>query len=455
MADDPRDIAVWALGDRQGYVSMRLDRLLARGSLSRQDQSLARELALGACRRRATLEAVLRSFMQDPDRPLPGSLREVLLIGAYQLLFLDRVPAHAAVNEAVEQTIRHRHRRKSGMVNGVLRTIERKVSEAVHGQVPLESDVIPVGPGASRKADRAIFPDPRKNQAGYLAAAFSLPVFMADRWIRSFGSLEAAVELASHANVRAPTIMRVNRLKADVQAALDSLAADGAKAVPHENGHSVVLAEQKGLTELRAFNEGLVQPQDASATEVVLAADPQPGMRVLDFCAAPGTKTTHMAERMHDNGSITAVDVTPEKLQRIEDNCRRMGISIVQTALADKVGSLDAHSFDLVLADVPCSNTGVLARRAEARWRFSADSLRKLTRDQQQLLAIASQFVQPEGKLVYSTCSIEPEECGDVVKWFIARSGQFKPVQEKLTLPGGASDASCWRDGGYCAVLAG
>ncbi len=454
MSKNPRDIAVWALSDRNGYVSMRLDNLLAKGNLSPQDRALARELALGACRRRATLEALLEKFMQQPGRHLPGSLNQILEVAVYQMVFLDRVPDHAAVNEAVEQTVRHRHKRKSGMVNGVLRTIGRKVSKVLEGAPPPASDVIPVGPGIYRKADRPVFPEPLKNPAEYLGAAYSIPSTLAARWIGRFGSLQAAVDVAACANVRAPIVMRVNRLKADVQTVLDSLSADGAEAIAHDNGQSVVLLGRKALSELAAFNEGLGQVQDPTATALVLAAAPQPEMKVLDFCAAPGTKTTHIAERMHNRGSITAVDTTPEKLQCVKDNCRRMGISIVETLLAENIGSSPAtHSFDLVLADVPCSNTGVLARRAGARWNFSAESLRRLVENQQKLLTDTAQFVKPGGKLVYSTCSIEPEECGDIVKWFVGRDENFAVVEEKLTLPGGAGEPAGWHDGGYYAVL--
>jgi 16S rRNA (cytosine967-C5)-methyltransferase len=432
---------------------MRLDRLLSRSNLTQQDRALARELALGACRRKATIDAVARSFMQCPDRPLPGALKEILAVAIYQMLFLDRVPNHAAVNEAVEQAIRHRHKRKSGMVNGVLRTIGRRVSSVVEGVPPLDSDVIPIGPGVYRKTDRAVFPDPQSNPAAYLSAAYSLPLELAERWIERFGSVQAAADVAAYANFRAPLIMRVNRLKADIQSVLDSLTADGMNAVAHDNGQSVVMMEYRAFSDLKAFTDGLIQPQDPSATEVVLAADPKPGMKVLDFCASPGTKTTHLAERMHDSGSVLAVDTTPDKLRRVEDNCQRLGVTIVKALLADKVGTQESNSFDMVLADVPCTNTGVLARRAEARWRFGLGRLQQIAKTQRELLTAASIFVKPGGSLVYSTCSIESEECGDIVRWFVGRHPDFKLLAEKMTLPGGQSDPCRWHDGGYYAVL--
>ncbi|MCD6304601.1 MAG: RsmB/NOP family class I SAM-dependent RNA methyltransferase, partial [Planctomycetes bacterium] len=198
---------------------------------------------------------------------------------------------------------------------------------------------------------------------------------------------------------------------------------------------------------------GAVQPQDASATAVVLAAGVAKGMRVMDFCAAPGTKTTHLAEEMDNEGSILAVDVSEDKLEKIRSNCRRMGVTIVETMLAEKIGSLTPESFDLVLADVPCSNTGVLARRAEARWRFDEQALGRLVADQKRLLALAGRFVRPSGRLVYSTCSIEPEECSGVTRWLAAAEGRFELVKEELFLPAGADEPTRWRDGGYVAVF--
>jgi 16S rRNA (cytosine967-C5)-methyltransferase len=453
VSKDPRDIAVWALSDRQGYVTKRLHALLNSNDLSEQDKSLAREVALGTCRRRATVRAVLHAYMQDPSRPLPGALNEILDIAGYQLLFLDRVPDHAVVNEAVNQTIRHRHRRKSGLVNGVLRTITREVSEVIEGPPPVEANVIPVRPDAFRRSERKVFPDPASDAAGYLAAAQSLPQALARRWLTNLGSLAAAGEVAMHANVRAPLILRVNRLRGTVDDALRALAEESVEAVAHRNGQSVVVLDRGAPGGLKAFREGLLQVQDASAMAVVEAAEPRPGMRVLDFCAAPGTKTTHLAERMDNRGEIVAVDVSDEKLARVRENCERMGVPIVTTCPAEQAGGLKPGSFDLVLADVPCSNTGVLARRAEARWRFSDEALARVVKDQRTILALAATFVAPGGRLVYSTCSIEPEECSQAVEAFLAATTGFELVREKLMMPGGATDPAAWHDGGYYALL--
>ena len=449
-----RDVAVWALADRAGNVSARLEAQIARAELAPADRALARELAMGTVRRQATLEAILRAFLRHPDHRMPGALHEIVLVGLYQILFLDRVPDFAAVNEAVEQAGRMRHRRQAGMVNGVLRTVVRSLSPPEATGPRFAPDAVPVAGKVFRTTGRPVFADPQTSPAEYLAQAYSLPPALAERWVGRFGGVAAAARIADHANARPPLILRVNALRADPQEVLDALAAAGVEAALHDNGTSVALSRWVDVRQLAVFQDGLVQPQDPTATAVVAAADPQPGMRVLDFCAAPGTKTTHLAERMANTGEIVAVDVSGEKLARIDTNCARMGIDIVTTMLAEEVGSLDPGSFDLAMADVPCSNTGVLSRRPEARWRFAEDGLRSLVRDQRTLAALASQFVRPGGKVAYSTCSIEPEESYGVAKWLTETRRGLSVAEEELTLPHGAGDPGRWCDGGSCAILA-
>lgn len=455
MNDNARDIAVRALRDRDGNVSAYLRRLLNRSELDPTEKGLAAELALGTVRRRRTLESVLRAFLAHPDKRLATPLTEILHVGLYQLLFLARVPEFAAVNEAVEQAGRFRHRRQSGMVNGVLRTVVRSISPIQQGRPPLAPDVIPVGPDAYRTTDKAVFRDPSERAVEHLADAYSLPTSLVERWMKRFATPEKVAEVATHANVRAPLVLRINSRKATVAEVQTSLADEGTESVPHANGLSLVLPshQQRSLSHLAAFRDGLFQPQDPTATSVGIATEVKPGMKVLDFCAAPGTKTTHMAELMGDEGSILAADVSDVKLDRVRSNCDRLGIAIVETMLSENTGSLPTQDFDRVLADVPCSNTGVLARRAEARWAFDEVPLSNRVKDQKFIIQAASLFVRPGGRLIYSTCSIEPEECDDIVRWFRGREPRFSLLHEQLTLPGGEGDPTRWHDGGYVAVL--
>lgn len=448
-----RDLAVLALRDPGQNVSARLEHLLERNAMGGEDRALARELALGVVRRRGTLRMVLRSLLDQPNRKLPGVLPEVLYVAMYQILFLDRVPDFAAVNEAVEQTRRFRHNRQSGLVNGLLRGLTRRLSPVRTGVAPVAADTLPLGPGAYRTFDRAVFADPLEKPSLHFADVYSVPEPLARRWIAQFGP-EQAARIGVQINLRAPLICRVNRLRATVEQAIARLADEGVAARAHANGISVVLDSHAHVAALRTFSAGVLQPQDASATAVGLAAQPRPGMAVLDFCAAPGTKTTHLAELMDNQGSILAVDVSDEKLQRVRENCDRLGLGIVTTQLAQAVGSLEVQSFDLVLADVPCSNSGVLARRPEARWRFDPAGLGPIVNDQKFLVMAAGAFVKPGGRLVYSTCSIEPEECQQVARHVTAASrGRLEMIAERLTLPAGGEDLAQWTDGGYHAVF--
>jgi len=454
MFTQARDIAVKALRDRAGNVSAHVRRLVERDELDPADRALAAELALGVVRRRATLDAVLRAFLKRPTRRLPTPLTEILHVGLYQVVFLDRVPDFAAVDEAVHQAERWRHKRQSGLVNGLLRSVVRRLSPVTEGPIPAAPDVIPIGARTYRHVQSPVFADPREDPVAYLAAAYSLPLVLAARWVERFGSAEKAAVPAAQANVRAPLIVRVNRLKATVEKATEVLTAEDAKVEPHENGLSLVIRHPRNIARLQAFRDGLIQPQDPTATGVSLAARVEPDMNVLDYCAAPGTKTTHLAELMQNRGRITAVDVNQGKLEQIESNCRRLGIAIVSTRAAGEVGSCQPQTFDVVLVDAPCSNSGVLARRPEARWRFSEEALSTLVADQKSLLGAAGVFVRPGGgRLVYSTCSIEPEECGRVAHWLCRQHPRLKVAHEQLTLPGGGGDARRWCDGGYTVVF--
>ena len=452
MTADARTIAVWALRDRAGNVTASLRRLCSEHELSPADRALTRELALGVVRRQATLEAVCRAF-QKQDRKLASPLREILLVALYQILFLDRVPDFAAVNEAVQQASVGGRKGQGGFVNGLLRSVLRSLSETASGAVPKTASAIPVGADSWRQLDRDVFADPQSDPAAYLAGAYSIPEELARRWLVSTnGKLSRAIAWAVHANTPAPLIARVNSVKAKIPDVLAALAEDGADAVTHANGRSVVFKAYHDVTRLRAFRDGWIQPQDPTATAVVEAADVRPGMKVMDFCAAPGTKTTHLAERMDNQGEILAVDVSEKKLERLRDNCTRMGVTIVTPATPDQIGQTEPMSYDVVLADVPCSNTGVLSRRPEARWRFTTESLSRLIHDQKAILAMSAHFVRRGGQLIYSTCSLEPEECHDIVEHVTGYLG-LEQQAEQLTRPAGVGEPHRWRDGGYYAIF--
>ena len=449
-----RDIALKALRAPGENVTGALRGLLGANALSPEDRGLAREIAMGVVRRKGTLNAVLRSYTRKDGRRMPTRVRQIIQIALYQMLYLDRIPDFAAVNEAVEQTHRLGKRKLAGLVNAVLRAVERGLSETQSGPVPVARNIIPVAPGRFRQIDRNVFADVESNSLGYLSQAYSLPELVVQRWLTQTGDKVAPViRWARHANSSPPVIARVNCLRATVAEVLESLAASGCEAIPHTNNQSVVIFSGPDLTTLPAFTQGWIQLQDPTATDVVKAIKLQPGMQVLDLCAAPGTKTVHMAERMGNEGRIVAADISDEKIARINEGCERMGITIVEAIHSTQIAAEAIGAFDVVLVDAPCSNTGVLARRVEARWRFSVDGLGRLIKDQKNLLAAAAAFTRPGGKVVYSTCSIEPEECADIARFAEKAHLGLSLRSDKLTRPGGTEHPDQWHDGGYRAIF--
>ena len=452
MASGARELALAALADRQGMPMAHLERLLAQAAPPPVETHLAMELVRGVVRRRRTLDTVILAFTDRPDQKPPPAVQDILRLAAYQLIFLDRVPDFAAVNEAVSAA-RRRHPHMSGFVNALCRNVARSLGEAREGPPPQDGTAVPLAPDRHRPFDRAVFVPAATSGPQWLGQACSLPDVLAGRWLARAGSLEAAFELAIQADARPPVTARVNTARMSVERALAELDRAGVKAVAHVGGRNVVFTGPVDIAALDLFRQGIITPQDASATAVVADLDVRPGQRVLDLCAAPGTKTTHIGELLGGRGEVIAADVSAEKLSRLAEAAVRCGLTNVRPILAEQVGALEVGSFDRVLVDAPCSNTGVLARRVEARWRFEADALGRLAADQRRLLELGAMFLAPSGRVVYSTCSIEPEENQGVVQAFLARQRRFRRLSEAALEPRGFVPPQQYRDGGYRAVL--
>jgi 16S rRNA (cytosine967-C5)-methyltransferase len=421
-----------------------------------RDRALAREMTLGVVRHRATLDAIAAAFSSRPLTEIHPAVLDALRLGLYQIVFLDRIPPFAAVGETVEALkIRgpSEAARAAGFVNGILRAVLRDTTGRSETCRDPRRD-IPAGPGKWVGFRKTILPPPQK-EAEYLAAAHSYPKELVARWVRNLGRERAEAALAA-GNRTPPIILRANRRRTDRDALITRLVSDGFAARPGWMPGTVVLDRPgRSLLETPAFVEGLATAQDATAVGVGLFVAPQPGEKVLDLCASPGGKATHLAELMDDNGLVLACDVSEEKLEPIRSSGERLGLTCLRTVRAEVLDEAAAERgpFDRALADVPCSNTGVLSRRAEARWRFRPDDLRELALQQLALLKQAARHVRPGGLLVYSTCSVEPEENDRVVDAFLDAVPGFKLLDRQSTLPDAGSEPTTWRDGGFRARL--
>ena len=439
------------------WLSDVLDRLFRTASIPPRERGLATELACGVVRRLATLDAILSKLVARPLDQVEPPLLTVLRLGVYQVMLLDGVPPHASVHETVELTKRLGRLRWSGFVNGVLRGATRMVTNKFSTE-PSASNV-PVSAGRYRQLNEDVFADPTIDPAHYFADAFSFPHWLGERWLKRLRSHDTtAAELfriGGWFNSPGRVLLRVNRMRGSRDGLLAELQRANIAAAPAEgldgiaDGLDAIALEGAAqIDHLPGYAEGMFAVQDLSAMHAAIRLAPQPGQRVWDVCAAPGGKTCHLAELMNNSGTVIATDVRPERLRLIAENRDRLGATIVHPQLIGEDGSgLPDGPFEAILIDVPCSNTGVLGKRPEARWRITASGITELNRLQERLLSDALDRLAPNGRAVYSTCSIEPEENSELVARVLARHPSIRIVEEAQFLPGQPSD------GGYQALL--
>jgi 16S rRNA (cytosine967-C5)-methyltransferase len=443
-----RSLALAVLLDcarHEGFVQEMLDRQLGlepARDLSAPDRRLATNLAYGVLRRRGTLQALLAPLISRPADEVESWLWDALCLGAYQLALLTQIPPHAAVHETVELAVQFGMPRARGFLNGVLRACAGLVTPDRSGMP--SASALPLEGGRYRLLARAVLPDPGSRPVEYVAAAFGLPAWLARRWYDRLGKDEV-FRLGFWFAGPAPLTLRCNPLRCTREQLLEALTTAAYPAEAGSHPQAVRLREHAGVRELPGFNEGWFTVQDESAMRVGSALAPAPGSVVLDLCAAPGGKTTHLAELMANQGSILACDVEEQRLQTVRELSARLGLNIIETRRLDPTGGeLPAGPFDAVLVDVPCSNTGVLGRRPEARWRLAPGDLRHLVNLQSRLLRMASERVRPGGTVVYSTCSIEPEENGEVVRRVLKELPEMELEAEETAVPGRPADGGYW-----------
>jgi len=369
-----------------------------------------------------------------PNSPPERSAR-ILEVGAFQLLLLDRVPAYAAINEAVEaarRTVRPgRGRKVAGFVNALLRNLQRLVAGHDPAGRPAP-DAVPHPDGGVVRLAEPVLPDPADGGPGFLGAAYSYPDWLVARWLDAFG--EEAEAVCRWQNRRPRVFARVNPMRHTAEEMLAALRVE----VP-----GVALGPRPGVLDVSAVpadrlqrlaSAGDLTVQDPSAMAAVEALGPQPGEAALDLCAAPGTKTTQIVEAMGDRGLVVACDKREAKLESLRHTAQARGLRSVTVCLADDVAEhVPEGGFDAVLVDAPCSNTGVLARRVEARWRLRVEARWRLRPGdpadlaalQRRLLERATGLVRPGGRLVYATCSLLPEENDGLLASFLEGDGAF------------------------------
>jgi 16S rRNA (cytosine967-C5)-methyltransferase len=417
-----REIALnvlYHVDTRKAFADLQLSRALKEGSLMPRDAALATELVNGTLRWRSRLDWILGGFVRAGLDTLTPWILNDLRLGAYQLLFLDRVPPFAAVDEAVKLAKKYGNPGSAGLVNAVLRKMLR------------EGDQISDPEQAIEEPEAA------------LAVAFSHPEWLVSRWVRRFG-LEETRELLLANNQPTPVCLRVNPLRTDRETLRRALLARGVvvEAAPYSR-LSLRVRGNLVLAELPEFEGGHFFVQDESETLVAELVGAEPGETVLDLAAAPGGKATQIQESRGSRGFLIAADAQMNRLGRIRENLRRMGVERVGVVCADARDLALAHPVDRVLVDAPCSGLGVLARRTDARWRKTEVSMRAILPLQREMLEAAAAHVKPGGVLVYSVCSFEPEEGSKQIDGFLSRHAEFTREDAAQFVPGEIVTEEC------------
>lgn len=391
---------VYRVLEKGAYANLLLEKQIQRSNYSAEDRRLLTEIVNGTVRMVKHLDEVLNLFLKGDISSQNRWLRSVLRVSVYQVLFMDRVPEYAVVNEAVNIVARRAGRGLGRVTNGVLRSLLRRREDLnLPGQ---------------QKAD--------------LAAFYSHPDWMVDKFIEQYG-IEQAQEVLVFNNLAPNLTLRVNRMRTSPEQLVAELGSEGidAQISPCWPGALRVKGVKSPLTDARAFKSGKFYIQNEAAMLAGIILNPLPGATVYDLCCGVGGKSTHLAEIMNNKGRILAFDIYGHKIKLLGENCRRLGVEIVEAYEADVTG-LPPHLApgSAVLLDAPCSGLGVLARRADSRWKKSLRDLQELPGLQSLMLEQAALLVEKGGRLLYSTCTINRAENEEVVGGFLTSNTQFK-----------------------------
>jgi len=377
------------------------------------DRAFLTELIYGILRWRGRLDWIIRRSSKIPFEKIELEILNTLRLGLYQILFLSRTPPSAAVNESVELAKGTRGEGGAGFVNAILRSILRQKGEVS-------------------------YPDIGEDPALHISVMESHPLWLVRRWLEEVGLEETQKICAANNQVWALNL-RTNTLRIKREDLIRRLEGKGLESVRNSySEEGISLRDPPATSELPFLKEGFFIIQDEASQLVTSILDPKPGERILDACAAPGGKTTHIAQRMENGGEIYALDLTKEKLSRIEEGCHKLGIKIVRTLKGDAARPLlvpEGLKFDRILADVPCSGFGTLRKNPDLKWKRGEDDIRRLSKLQSSILRNLSHYVKEGGVLTYSTCTVFHEENEDVVEKFLGDHPEFRLDSIEKILP--------------------
>jgi 16S rRNA (cytosine967-C5)-methyltransferase len=413
--DLPREIALKILYDinqKGAYSNIAVNKYLECSELQKIDKAFITELVYGTLRRRLTIDWIIGQFSTLKRNRISDWVLNILRMGIYQLIYMEKVPQSAACNESVKLSKKYGHKASSGYVNAVLRNV-------------------------ARNRDKIAYPDKHKEYIRFLSIKHSHPQWLVEKWVRIFGG-EFTEKLLAGNNETADFIVRVNTLKISRKKLIEELRIEGIDAVEGKYAEeAVILKNPSSISRLESFRKGYFQVQDESSMLAVKVLAPQPGEFIMDVCSAPGGKASHIAQVMGNRGTVLARDIHEHKIGLVKGTVDRMGLNIVRTEIFDAAVSDSNYIMkaDRVLVDAPCTGLGIIRRKPEIKWSRNMENINEIIELQAKILNTSSNYVKPGGVLVYSTCTINPEENEEVVREFISMNTAFKTEDISCMLP--------------------
>ena len=431
MIDKPREIALKALykiDKEEAFSNIALDEELSKNHkiLSEKDIGLISQIVYGVTTWRLTLDCIIEKHSKIKLKKISPWIINILRMGIYQIIFLDKIPKSAAVDESVNLAKRYGHKTSSGFVNAVLRKVESKDYDELFENEKTENP---------------------KELIEIISKTQSMPKWLIEKLLEN-NSIEKVKEICKNLNLKPQISIRINKLKTNKQELAAKLESRGIEVKQGELENFLLIKNVKNIENLPEFKQGFFTVQDESAGLAALFLNPEKGEKVLDACSAPGGKTTHLAELMENEGAIDAWDIYEHRLNLIKENCQRLGVNIVNTQIQNaeepeasleqkqnenislNLANQKLPQYDKILLDVPCMGTGVIKRKPDIKWQRKPEDIDTITQIQFNILQNCSKLLKQGGELVYSTCSILQEENEEIIKKFLKQNPDFKIITE-------------------------
>lgn len=406
MVDKAREVALktlYRINNEGAYSNIALDEEISKNAqkLNAKDIGLISEIVYGVITWKLTIDEIIKKYSKIRLKKISPWILDILRLSIYQIVFLDKIPKSAAVNEGVNLAKRYGHRSSSGFANAILRKVEKQDYEDFKNI---------------------------KDEKERLSKQYSMPLWIIEELMEEGLELEKIEEICISSNIRPKVSIRINTLKTNKEELKHILENENIKATDGILKDFLVLDKAKNIEKLESFKNGLFTVQDEAAGLTSLILDPKKGESILDACSSPGGKTTYIAQLVENEGQIIAFDIHEHRTRLVEQNAKRLGVNIIETKVQDasKFEEKYVNKFDKILLDVPCLGIGVLKRKPDIKWQKKKEDVKEISEIQYKILENCTKYLKPKGELVYSTCSILKEENENLIKRFLQKNKEFK-----------------------------